>query len=117
MTIGRKAGVFTIVLLAALSLFLGLMCPVGAAQANTVTFTADELLGKPTNNSITINIVPAGAIQYYYRYGTSSGSYTGQSATVDATAGQPSELTITGLSSHTTDSNPRGWLDHRSRSR
>ncbi len=102
MKIGNKAGVALAMLLAALALVAGLMGPVGTAQADTVTFTAGELLGKPTNDSITINVIPGGAIQYYYRYGTSSGNYTGQSATVEATAGRPSELTITGLSANTT---------------
>ena len=77
--------------------------PLGATRTpHTVTFTADSLLGKPTNNSITVNIVPAAAIQYYYEYGTTDGGpYAGQSSTVDATGGQPSELTITGLSANT----------------
>ena len=101
MTIWNRAGVALAILLAALAVVVGLMGPVSMAQATTVTFTAGELLGKPTNNSITINVIPASAIQYYYRYGTSAGNYTGQSATVDATAGQPSELTITGLSANT----------------
>ncbi len=101
MTIWNKAGVALAILLAALAVVVGLMGPVSMAQATTVTFTAGEFLGKPTNDSITINVIPAGAIQYYYRYGTSAGVYTGQSATADATAGQPSELTITGLSANT----------------
>jgi uncharacterized repeat protein (TIGR02543 family) len=73
----------------------------GVAYADTVTFTAQELLGKPTNNSIAINIVPASSIEYYYRYGTSSGSLTQQTSPVTATGGQPSEVTITGLSANT----------------
>jgi uncharacterized repeat protein (TIGR02543 family) len=88
--------------LAAVLLLAGLVALGGDAYAQTVTFTADSLLGKPTNNSITVNIVPAAAIQYYYEYGTTDGGpYPGQSSTVDATGGQPSELTITGLSANT----------------
>lgn len=64
-------------------------------------FTAPELLGKPTNNSITINVVPSQALQIYYEYGTSAGSYTGQTATTSATSGQPHETVITGLSANT----------------
>ena len=56
-----------------------------------------ELLGKPTDTSITINIVPASAIEYYYRYGKATGDYDWQTANVTATGGQPSEVTITGL--------------------
>ena len=42
-------------------------------QATTVTFSGEELLGKPTDSSITINIVPDATIEYYYEYGTSQG--------------------------------------------
>ena len=41
--------------------------------ATSITFTGEELLGKPTDTSITINIVPASTIEYHYQYGTVSG--------------------------------------------
>ena len=66
-------------------------------EADTITFTAGELLGKPTDTSIAINIVPASAIEYYYEYGTSSGSYSYETDPVTAAGGQPSEVVITGL--------------------
>jgi len=69
--------------------------------ATTITFTAEELLGKPTDTSITINIVPASTIEYHYQYGTAPGTYTGQSANATATGGQPHEITITGLAADT----------------
>ncbi len=69
--------------------------------ASTITFTGEELLGKPTNTSITINIVPASTIEYHYQYGTSSGSYTMQTSNSTATGGQPHEVTITGLNPDT----------------
>jgi uncharacterized repeat protein (TIGR01451 family)/uncharacterized repeat protein (TIGR02543 family) len=77
--------------------------PVQAApmKATTISFTGEELLGKPTGHSITINIVPASTIEYHYQYGTSSGSYTAQTANVTATGGQPHEVTITGLNPNT----------------
>ncbi len=87
--------------LAVLVLLSGLTAPGDKAYATTVTFTAGELLGKPTNNSIAINVVPAAAIQYYYKYGTSSGDLTQQTSPVDATGGQPSEVTLTGLTANT----------------
>ena len=84
------------------SLLLSLIgIPTFNAGATTITFTAEELLGKPTNNSVTINIVPASAIQYAYDYGTTSGGPYTRTAVVNATAGQPSEITITGLSANT----------------
>ncbi len=57
-------GKIFIILVFLLSLFGG---AASSVQATTITFTGDELLGKPTDTSITINIVPASAIEYYYR--------------------------------------------------
>ena len=42
----------------------------GIQAATAITFTAEELLGRPTDTSITINIVPASTIEYHYQYGT-----------------------------------------------
>ncbi|HET6350655.1 MAG TPA: metallophosphoesterase, partial [Coriobacteriia bacterium] len=74
---------------------------VASVSAQTATFTAGELLGKPTDTSVSINVVPASAIQYRYVYGTSPGADTFQTTVVDAEAGQPSNATIGGLSPNT----------------
>ena len=66
-----------------------------------ISFTGEELLGRPTDDSITIKIVPDEAISYYYEYGLISGVYTGTTATVAATAGEPSTVVIDGLSANT----------------
>ena len=95
-----RTGVSIVVVLAAIVLLSGLALG-GKAYADTVTFTAGELLGKPTNSSITINIVPGSNIQYYYRYGLTPGANTWQTTPVAATGGQPSEVTITGLTANT----------------
>lgn len=65
--------------------------------AQEITFTGEELLGKPTDTSITINIVPDETINYYYEYGTEPGMYTSQTTFTHATGGQPNEMEITGL--------------------
>ena len=76
--------------------------PVMHAQATTITFTAEEFLGKPTDTSVTINIVPASAIEYSYEYGTTQGGpYPNATTPITAIAVQPSELTISGLSPNT----------------
>ncbi len=76
-----RTDVLIVVVLAAIVLLAGLVALRGHAYATTVTFTADSLLGKPTNNSITINIVPAATIQYYYGTGPADGGpYAGQSS-------------------------------------
>ncbi len=69
--------------------------------ASTITFTGEELLGLPTNNSIAINIIPDSDIEYYYEYGTSSGVYDHQTVHYDATGGDPHEIVINGLESNT----------------
>ena len=67
------------------------------AGASPITFNGEELLGKPTNNSITVNIIPNAAIEYHYQYGTSQGSYGMQTFNSTAVAGQPHEIVIAGL--------------------
>ena len=67
-----------------------------------VSFSGPELLGKPSDNSITINIVPDEDIyMLYYEYGTSSNNYTMYSDTSAAFANQPHEIVLLGLSANT----------------
>ncbi len=69
--------------------------------AATISFTGAELLGNPTDSSIVINIIPNSAIEYYYEYGISSGSYTQQTGYFTAAANEVSEIEITGLAANT----------------
>jgi hypothetical protein len=79
-----------------------LMGGVSTANAATpVSFTGEELLGKPTNSSVTVSIIPDSEIEYHYQFGTTPGSYSGQTPTVTAAGGSPHETTITGLSANT----------------
>jgi hypothetical protein len=76
-----------------ISLFLPRELP-----AQTVNFTGTELLGKPTNSSVTVNIIPDADIQLYYEYSTASGGpYISQTSVFSATVGQPHEVVISGL--------------------
>ncbi|HTX71059.1 MAG TPA: hypothetical protein VMH50_18175, partial [Thermoleophilia bacterium] len=52
----------------ALASLLCLFAVAAVAYADTATFTAEELLGKPTDTSVTVNVVPASSIQYSYQY-------------------------------------------------
>ncbi len=90
-----------VILLIALLLILIGGFPVPAQAASPITFTGDELLGKPTDDSITVNIVPDSTIEYHYQYGVSSGTYTGQTSNTTATGGQPHEIVISGLAPNT----------------
>lgn len=64
-------------------------------------FIADEISGRPTDTSITINVVPAVTMNIYYEYGISSGTYTNQTASQSAIAGIPLETLISGLQPNT----------------
>jgi phosphodiesterase/alkaline phosphatase D-like protein len=82
-----------------LALFFEWFVPELHAQA--INFAGEELLGKPTNSSVTVNIVPNTTIEYYYEYGTASGVYTWQTSHSTATGGQPHEVTISALNPNT----------------
>jgi hypothetical protein len=64
-------------------------------------FIATEILGRPTGTSITVNVVPAVAMDFYYEYGEISGIYTAQTASQTATAGVPIETLIDDLQPNT----------------
>ena len=94
-----KLGRLFVILIFLLSLVVG---SVTSAAAATITFTGTELLGRPTDTSISVSIVPNAAISLYYQYGTTSGGpYTAQTATTTASAGQPKVVTISGLTPNT----------------
>jgi hypothetical protein len=61
---------------------------------------APEILGRPTNNSIVINVVPAQAMDIVVEYGTTAGVYDRQSA-VSAPGGSPIEITLDQLQPNT----------------
>jgi hypothetical protein len=66
-----------------------------------VNFIAPELLGRPTNHSITLNVVASTAIEAYVKYGISSGTYTDSTSAVNQVANEPIEILIDELSSDT----------------
>jgi hypothetical protein len=60
-------------------------------------FVATEILGRPTDASVTVNVVPAVAMDVSYEYGTASGAYTSRTAVQAGAAGEPLETLIDGL--------------------
>ena len=66
-----------------------------AAPLAPVSFNI--LLGRPTDESITANIIPDHNAEFYIEYGTSSGSYSDQTSTFSATADEPIEIVISDL--------------------
>lgn len=72
-----------------------------AVRANAADFIAPEILGQPTDASVTANLVPARAMQVYYEYGTAPGAYTARTPAQNASAGKPLETTLGGLEANT----------------
>jgi hypothetical protein len=72
-----------------------------AAPASALTFTATELLGRPTDHSVTVNVVADTALEVYFEYGTTSGVYTGNTGTATFAADTPIEMVIDGLEADT----------------
>jgi hypothetical protein len=66
-----------------------------------VSFTGQELLARPTDHSITLNVVASSALDAYIEYGTTSGDYTSATSTVSQAANEPTVIVIDGLSADT----------------
>ena len=84
--------------------FVASMLPISSgvlADTTPISFTGEEFLGRPTDSSITIKVVPDETADIYYEYGTTSGSYGPPTPTLTATAGEPHEVVIDSLSSNT----------------
>jgi len=64
-------------------------------------FFATEILGRPTDTSIIVNIVPANAMELYYEYGTELDAYTARTPLQNASAGVILETLIDGLQPNT----------------
>jgi hypothetical protein len=60
-------------------------------------FVATEILGRPTDTSVTVNVVPAVAMYVAYDYGTASGVYTSSAAVQAGSPGVPLETLIDDL--------------------
>jgi phosphodiesterase/alkaline phosphatase D-like protein len=74
----------------------------GAAEAKTTragnaAFQGTELLGRPTDRSIMLNVVPDTGIEGYVEYGTAPGTYTGKTAVAVADAEAPLRVLIDNL--------------------
>ena len=74
--------------------------PVAYASSGA-TFTATELLGRPTDTSITVNVVPSSNGLVYFEYGTATGVYTGQTSEATLTSGTPTDIVMQGLTPNT----------------
>ena len=56
---------------------------------NDALFVAQELLGRPTDTTVTVNAAAVKDLEAYYEYGTEPGSYSGRTASIRLPAGEP----------------------------
>jgi len=71
--------------------------PVVAPTSSDPNFIASEISGRPTDKSITINIIPAFDMQVVIAYGTAPGIYTSKTDPVSLVARVPQEIELNGL--------------------
>ena len=75
--------------------FLFFFCLIPVIPAfGGITFTGTELLGRPTDHSIALNVVADTGMEAYVEYGAAPGVYTKKTAVVTADAGEPLEIQI-----------------------
>ena len=78
-----------------------LFCLVSVTESVAQSFTGQELLARPTDHSITLNVVSSSALDAYVECGVSSGIYTIITSTVSQVANEPIVIVIDGLSANT----------------
>ena len=75
--------------------------PFVAPTSANPNYIATEITGRPTDKSITINIVSAVDMQIFIAYGTTSGNYTAKTVPVTLAANAPHEIELTNLTPDT----------------
>ncbi|WP_298221038.1 T9SS type A sorting domain-containing protein [Flavobacterium sp.] len=73
----------------------------GIQYLQSQNITQTELLGRPTDSSITIQAFFDADVDVAIQYGTSSGNYSNQTDWTNVIAGNPAEIVLTGLSPNT----------------
>jgi hypothetical protein len=88
-------------------LFAGIVCLFAVADAGafvdstSVQFICGELLGRPGDRSIAVNICADKDIEWYVEYGTTPGNYSGQTTHATASHHVPSTIDLNGLQADT----------------
>ena len=81
--------------------YLFLIALMSICIVNAQNITQTEIVGRPTNNSITIQAFFDAAVQVSIQYGTVSGTYANQTPWQSFAVNDPAELVISGLSPNT----------------
>src|SRR5262249_39449385 len=71
-----------------------------ALTAPDVPWIATELLGRPTDRSVTVNAIAGAGVEAYFEYGTAPGTYANQTAPT-VFPGGAIEVVIDGLTPNT----------------
>src|SRR5512136_319446 len=77
------------------------VAPVLLVVGAQVSFSATVLLGRPTDTSIAVNVVPSSKGVVYFEYGTASGVYSGQTSHFARVSGTPLDVLMQNLTSNT----------------
>ena len=86
----------------ALALLICLAALVVSASALAAAPSFNTILGRPTADSVTANIIPDRRGEAYLEYGLASGQYTtGQTSIFSCVSGEPVEVVMNGLTSDT----------------
>jgi hypothetical protein len=91
-------------------IFLGLSAGFSAAlgpsgQAEKSTGKADatmtQILGRPTDHSITVSVLASKDLEAFFEYGVKPGTYTGKTGVTKSQSGKPSEVLLDHLKANT----------------
>lgn len=94
---GARAVVLALLLLAAAPLGRAAGGPAGAPTSADAVFAAREMLGRPTDDSVTVRALGSVPLDVFLEWGTQAGSSNGATVPVRFPAGTPIELVADGL--------------------
>ena len=63
----------------------------------SVAQTFSEILGRPENTSISVNVIFSQVVQVYFEYGTVKGNYPFSTQPVTSNSNEPVEVRLSGL--------------------
>jgi len=93
-----KASKF-LIFLSTVVFLMGICFAPGEVEA--VNFIGTELLCRPTDNSVAVNVVADAPLQVYFKYGTESGVYPDQTGLISYAANEPIKVVIDVLTADT----------------
>ncbi len=79
----------------------GTLLAAAALAAAEPAFMGNELLGRVTNNSVTVNVAADRDLEVYFEYGTASGAYAAKTASAVHSGGTPFNVVIDQLQANT----------------